>query len=88
MRKSNFLAIQIVISWRKLFLGKGKTEEGVGFRNREQLRVEQDRRLQIHVVEMRNDPGCHLAHEVVLGEPVLVPDLKEHLVPHRVQLEF
>ena len=42
----SFLAIQIAISWQKLFLGKGKTEEGVRLCNRKQLRVEQDRGLQ------------------------------------------
>ena len=36
---------------------------------------------------MKNDPGCHLPHQIVLGQPVLVPHLKEHLVPHRVQLK-
>jgi len=68
MRKFCFHAMKIAISW--LFLGKGKTQEGAGLCNREQLRVEQDRSL---------------AHKIVLGEPVLVPNLKEHLVSHRVQ---
>jgi len=70
MRKFNFLAMKTAISWPTLFLGKGNTEEGIRLCYREQLRVEQD---------------GGLAHEIVFGEPVLVPDLKEHLVPHRVQ---
>ena len=42
--------MQTAISWPKLFLGKGKTEEGIRLCYREQLRVEQDGGLQIHVI--------------------------------------
>ena len=35
--------MKIAISW--LFLGKGKTKEGAGVSDREQLRVEEDRGL-------------------------------------------